>query len=207
MRVKICGLREVRDVECAVAAGADAVGFVLADGSPRRVDPDQARRLLDAVPEGVQSVAVYAAATTAELDAALRLGVDLVQTTTPLQHRGDRSRLLPVCCDGDDLLAKVGAAAALGGGPVLVDGPRGGGRGECADLARVAAVAWRHPLWLAGGLDPDNVAAAIHRVRPLGVDVSSGVESQRAIKDPSRIHAFVAAARAAARQLTSTVSR
>jgi phosphoribosylanthranilate isomerase len=82
------------------------------------------------------------------------------------------------------------------GGAVLVDGPLGGGRGVAADTNRVAAVAQLRPVVLAGGLTPDTVGPSIARVRPFGVDVSSGVEQAPGVKDPARIHAFLQAVRA-----------
>ena len=94
--------------------------------------------------------------------------------------------------DGDALSAWTAAFT----GPLLIDGPRSGS-GQIGDLERIARIARERPLVLAGGLSPDNVAAAIEQVRPAGVDVSSGVERSRGVKDPALIREFVQTARAA----------
>jgi phosphoribosylanthranilate isomerase len=198
-QVKICGLRDARGLDAAVAAGADAIGLVLERGSRRAVPRSEARQLLARVPPGVRRVAVFVRPSAEELRAAVDLGFDAVQAAAPFAPPSDFGLgFVPAVADGPDLLARAAEARATARPPrcaILVDGPRGGGRGETADHDRVAALAWRVPLWLAGGLDPDRVAAAIHRVRPIGVDVSSGVESAPGIKDPARIAAFVAAVR------------
>ena len=191
MWVKICGLTTVTAVEQAVDAGADAIGLVIAR-SPRQVSLEQAALLRSAIPAGVDAVAVFRTPGP-ELEAVLGLKFDWIQTDAtwePTDLVG--SRWLPALKDGPDL---AGRAAALPAGWRLVDGPSGGGLGIRADVQRVAAAAAEHPVVLAGGLNPDNVSSAIARVRPVGVDVSSGVESAPGIKDPMRVRAFVAAAR------------
>ncbi len=197
-RVKICGLTELAHVEAAVEAGADALGFVLEPTSPRHVSVGVCRRLLAAVPDHVEKVAVLAAPTPALFAAIDGLPFDSVQMDAPHAlptNLAGRVRLLPSLRDGADLATRVIEARSLAGAGsvVLVDGPRGGGRGELADHPRIAVVAWRFPIVLAGGLDPDNVTAALGIVRPFGVDVSSGVERSRGVKDPRRIQAFLQA--------------
>jgi len=203
MRVKLCGLNDEGAVEAACAAGADAVGFVLAP-SPRRVSIARARALLRLVPAGIERVAVFARATRAELEAALALEVDALQAEADSDWPPLPPRVfaLPVLRDGD-ALAERAAALRLSAaddtslrGAFVLDGPRGGGRGEPVELARARALAARHALVLAGGLDPANVAARIRAVRPHAVDVSSGVERVRGKKDPALVHAFVRAVRA-----------
>lgn len=201
MRVKICGLRRIEDVDAAVAAGADAVGFVFAE-SIRRVTPDEARPLIERVPPGILKVGVLRGSESGPLQELAKLGLDAVQ----IEHTPHENPSIPaglavwwVLTDSEALEER--AALVPPDQTLLIDSARGGGSSESANLDRVARLSARRPLILAGGLDPDNVAGAIHKVRPCGVDVSSGVESSPGIKDPARIHAFVRAARAAAATL------
>jgi phosphoribosylanthranilate isomerase len=200
--VKICGLRTPEDVAAAAAAGADAVGFVLAE-SPRRVTPREARELAEALPPGIQPVAVMRSPQAADWAAvAAEFQPNWLQADAPALAAmgllgGDDGvlpsvRPLPVFRDTPDLDEEAVAAAGL----VLFEAAESG-RGIRPDWQRAARLARRCRLVLAGGLDPDNVAEAIRTVRPFGVDVSSGVERSRGVKDPARIAAFVAAARAA----------
>lgn len=199
MRVKICGMRSVADVEAAARAGADAVGFVFA-ASPRRLEPDEARPLIDAVPEGLIRVGVLRGLDSGPLDEILDLGLDAIQFESgpvPREFPGLQSWV--VLRDSADLLERADRF-----GPntlLLVDSAVGGGSGEAADHERVARLAARRRIMLAGGLDPANVAAAIRAVRPCGVDVSSGVESAPGQKSAALIAAFVHAAREAVAQL------
>lgn len=193
--VKICGLRSAADVAAAVAAGADAVGFVFAP-SVRRVTPAQARAACAALPAGVLRLAVMRHPEPAEWQAvASGFAPDWLQTDwqdyAGLSSAADVGRL-PVY--RDDAPPSEGVALPS---PMLFEG-RDSGSGRPADWARAAELAARTRLVLAGGLDADTVAEAVRRVRPWGVDVSSGVEAAPGVKDPGRIRAFIAAARAAA---------
>lgn len=200
--VKICGVRSARDIEVAVGAGADAVGFVFAE-SPRRLGIVEARRLCQAVPRTVRRVAVLRYPEPALLrEVAFQFVPDLIQVEPEsLQHpmAGD-SRILPVLHDGPDveqeleeLLLRYDHTA-----PVVVFEAAGrGGRGRRPNWNRARRMARRVRLILAGGLTPDNVADAILTVRPFGVDVSSGVETTPGRKDPIKIRAFVSGVRAA----------
>jgi phosphoribosylanthranilate isomerase len=196
MWVKLCGLRTAADVEAAVAAGADAVGFVLVD-SPRQVDDGQARALAARVAGRATTVGVFRRLDSAALARSRALGLDLAQGVLDGVAAGEG--VLPVLADGSDLPDR---AAATPASRLLVDGPHFGS-GETADWDRIAAVARGRSIVLAGGLAPDNIARAIARVRPGGVDVSSGIESERGVKDPQRMHAFVRAARRAAASMES----
>jgi len=193
MFVKICGLTRPADVEAACAAGADALGFVFAD-SVRRVTPEQAAQLCAGLPRTLVRVAVMRHPSPAEWDAVAEgFRPDWLQTDA-----GDFAGLRltpgvaarPVYRDTPTL-----DEAAVAEADVVLFEAAASGAGRRADWDRAARLAARTRLILAGGLDPDNVAEAIRRVRPWGVDVSSGVESRRGIKDPARIAAFVAAAR------------
>jgi phosphoribosylanthranilate isomerase len=188
--VKICGLRSADAVEAAVEAGADAIGFVFAE-SPRRIAPAQAAVLAASMPPQVLSVGVFRHPTQAECDAVFaEFTPDYIQTdaedfATLVLPRIVRH--LPVFRDGDVVPVK--------GERILFEG-KASGTGETADWDQAREMAAHNELILAGGLDAENVADAIRAVRPWGVDVSSGVERSRGIKDPAKIRAFIARVRA-----------
>ena len=191
--VKICGLSEPAAIEAAVAAGADAVGFVFAD-SPRRVSPARAAELAEAVPPGTIRVAVMQHPSPDEVAAVLAaFRPDWLQTDAADFSGFDLPadvRRLPVHRDS----AALDEASVAADGLVLYESAASGS-GQRADWQRAARLARTTSLVLAGGLTPDNVTFAIEAVRPYGVDVSSGVESRRGVKDPARIAAFVQAVR------------
>jgi phosphoribosylanthranilate isomerase len=191
--VKICGLSDAAGVAAAVAAGADAVGFVFAS-SVRRVSAEQAAAIAGDVPPHVLKVAVMH-----HPDAALWREVERIFRPDVLQTDADDFEYLEVAPDilRWPVLREGGRApAAPPGGPFVYEG-RTSGRGERVDWDLAAALAKRGSMILAGGLTSRNVALAIAQVAPWGVDVSSAVESAPGIKDPERIRAFVAAVRAA----------
>ena len=196
MFVKICGLSTPEGVDAALAAGADAIGFVFAP-SVRRVTPMEAAALAAPARGRALCVAVTLHPTSAEVEEILDIfSPDLMQTdiedAAVFSHRA-RARLLPVLREGATLPGRLPER-------VLYEGALSG-TGRTADWARAHALAKRTEVLLAGGLNPDNVADAIRIVRPWGVDVSSGVESTPGTKSSSKITDFVAAARAAAAQL------
>lgn len=199
-RIKICGLTRAEDVQAAVAAGVDAIGLVFYPDSPRHVSIEQAAALCRHVPPFVTIVGLFVNASRAE--------VHRVVEAVPLnllQFHGDETvdqcegfglpylrvaRVRP----GVDLLefaSQYPSARAL-----LLDTwtPAYGGSGESFDWSLVPT-ACPLPVILSGGLNPDNVANAIRQVRPAAVDVSSGVESAKGIKDAAKIRAFVSAVR------------
>lgn len=203
--VKICGLTTSDDLDAAIDAGVDAIGLVLAP-SPRRVDRDTARRLLLRVPREIVRVAVVRAPDAEVMAIVQALPFDVVQCdaedAAALHAIG--KPLLRAFADGVDLAARIDGSG-VGRGPLwhngfLVDGPRGGGRGEKADFDRARKVASRGGLVLAGGLDPDVVGVVIRHVHPAGVDVSTGVESSPGRKDKEKMKAFVQAVRAEQRR-------
>ena len=201
--IKICGLRTAAAIEVAAAAGANAVGFVFHDASPRNLSLAAARELQRAVPAGVERVAVFLHPSQALVDAVLAaIEPDWLQTDTgdlPGLRLPEGQRVLPVL--------RVGAvdAAALPG-RILFESARSGA-GECADWRAAAALAGTTELVLAGGLHPANVAEAVRTVRPFGVDVSSGVERERGLKDAQLIREFIRAAREAERAPSVEESR
>ncbi len=197
--MKICGLRAAAEVDAAVEAGADAVGFVFAR-SKRQVSAEEARPLLARVPPFVARVGVFRWPGAMQLRRVLeQVELDAVQLYPPAgaalpefrASSGGGLRCLPAFCDSSDLPGRVDATAPEG--LVLLDGGSPG-EGEVADWARIARIAARRRVVLAGGLDPENLADALRAVRPWGVDVSSGVESAPGVKDLGRIRAFVQAA-------------
>ncbi|HEY7929136.1 MAG TPA: phosphoribosylanthranilate isomerase [Steroidobacteraceae bacterium] len=198
MWIKICGMCDATAVSAALEAGADAIGWVFAD-SPRRVQPAVAARLAAAARNRCALVAVT-------LHPAQSLLDEIVRELAPDYLQSDRADLatlrlpgqlqtLPVWRDAD-----ASAEAPVHAQPparLLFEGARSG-RGARADWDLAAQLARRSELVLAGGLTAQNVAEAIQRVRPFGVDVSSGVERSPGQKSAAMIQEFVAAARAAA---------
>jgi phosphoribosylanthranilate isomerase len=194
-RVKVCGLTDARGIDAVARAGVDRVGFVFAE-SPREVTPRQASALSRELPAAIERVAVMRRATQAAVDALFEHFVpDCLQADAASLVGLDLPaglRVLPVVRDGEAV--EVRAMPAL-----LYEAPVSG-RGVVADWTAAARIARAAALTLAGGLTPENVAAAIARVRPAGVDVSSGVESAPGVKDPELINRFVTAARDAVRR-------
>ena len=192
MFVKICGLNSGEAVEAAVAAGADAIGFVFAE-SPREVTPEQAKALCAGVPASVIRVAVMRHPEAARWQRGLEIfepnwlqtdaedfaAIKLPKSCTALPVY--RSGTTPADSDLPDRLLYEGAQS---------------GSGRLADWDEAFGIAHVTEVILAGGLTADNVAAAVSVVRPWGVDVSSGVERQRGEKDPGKIKEFVARVRA-----------
>ena len=200
-RIKICGLTRAEDMQVAIEAGADAFGLVFYPPSPRFIDPEQAVRLAGMAPPFVSVVGLFVnaeARQVSELLAAVPIHL--------LQFHGDEdeaycrqfgrpyikaARMRP----GLDLLQY--AASFPSAQAILVDafveGYGGGGKSFDWNLIPNSM---SKPLVLSGGLDADNVGEAIRRVRPAAVDVSSGVEAAKGIKDADKIRSFIAAARA-----------
>lgn len=209
--VKICGLRSRGDLAAAAAAGASLGGLVFFAPSPRHVSLADARWIAAARPEGLPLVALTVDATDAELEAIIEaIPISMLQlhgSETAERAAAVRERFgLPVMKavgvseegDLDGLPTYVGAIDML-----LIDArpPEGaeipGGNGVAFDWRLIQGLRFALPWMLAGGLTPENVAEAIRLTGAERVDVSSGVEKARGIKDPARIRAFVAAARAA----------
>lgn len=192
--VKICGCRTPDAVEAAVEAGADALGFVFAR-SPRQVRPEQAAGLCADLPEHVIRVAVMHHPSADEwLEVRRAFNPDWLQTDAedfaPLPVGGN-VRPLPVYRDLGDLDEEAVAVQ-----PLALFEAGSSGAGLVADWDRAARLAARSDIILAGGLTPDNVGPAVRKVQPWGVDVSSGVEKQRGVKDLDLIVAFIEAAKA-----------
>ncbi|MFD3870914.1 phosphoribosylanthranilate isomerase [Streptomyces sp. NPDC058623] len=194
--VKICGLRTAHDVEVAVAAGADAVGFVFAPGSPRTVDAGAARALAAAVPDGVLTVGVFRGQSVAEVR---RLTQESGVRAVQLHGDEGPEYYEDLRAPGRTLVRAtaehVRRCGELGEDLLLLDAPDPGS-GKPWNWGSAGFVAPEGRWLLAGGLTPANVAEALAATGAWGVDVSSGVESGRGVKSPQLIRAFVAAARA-----------
>ncbi len=184
--VKICGLTREQDVDAAVAAGADMVGFVLVPDTPRYVELDRAKALAARVPDGVKTVAVVSGGPVGTVpaggDSPRFDGFDLVQTyETPDDFR-------------DTIVAARGEPPAHVPEtvPVMLD-LEYGSRPDTEALHKhwERAARMRNPVMLGGSLDPDNVAEAIAVAHPWAVDTSRGVESSPGVKDHDRVRAFV----------------
>ena len=196
--VKICGLTTRDAVAAAVAAGADAIGFVFAP-SKRQVTAAQAAQLAQGVPRRIPRFAVMLHPTQSQLDEVWStFRPDVLQTDVE-----DLQKLrVPM---GLGVMPVVRGGVGVGLKPdlqpkyqrILFEGPVSG-IGSTSDWNGAAQLARTTQLVLAGGLNATNVADAIAVVRPYGVDVSSGVEASPGVKDPARIHEFVQRARAAA---------
>jgi len=197
--VKLCGIRTEADLDVAVEAGADAVGFVLTP-SPRQISLSVAAGLKARLPGSVLGVAVFHDPTP-DLLVRVReeVGPDLFQSELATLVGISADRLLPVVVDGESLDRDFAVAVRSAGREmVLVDSAAHGGTGSAPRWERLAELDGPGRLILAGGLNPDNVGAAVSLVRPFGVDVSSGIETSPGEKDPKRMRAFVEAARSGA---------
>jgi phosphoribosylanthranilate isomerase len=192
--VKICGITHPEAARTAIEAGVDALGFVLTD-SPRQVTPELAMSISSTLPDHVLRVAVFRRPSSEEVIRALGGFIpDLIQADHQCAIEVEGARFLPVY--------RQGSEGAPDGGRFLYEGLESGA-GRLVDMERAAGMARLGEMVLGGGLRPDNVGGVIARVRPFGVDVSSGVESAPGTKDPALIRSFVAAVRAAEERLVS----
>ena len=203
-RVKICGITRPGDARAAADAGADAIGLVFYPPSPRYVSVERAVEIRDALPPFVQSVALFVNPDAAQV-------AQVIGRVHPamLQFHGDET---PEFC-AQFGLPFVKAVRMKGGARSGVDAlgylrpfsraaawlfdsfvPEYGGVGESFDWSLVPAER-SHPLILSGGLERGNIARAIGAVHPWGVDISSGVESAKGIKDAAKMAAFIAEVR------------
>jgi phosphoribosylanthranilate isomerase len=194
MWIKVCGMTTAAAVSAALAAGADAIGFVFAE-SPRRLTPQAAAALAAPVRGRLCCVAVTCHPTQAVLD-------EIVSTFAPDLLQSDAADFaalrLPAALARLPVLRAGEAAPAALPRRMLFEGPASG-TGALSDWDAARSLARRTELVLAGGLNAGNVAAALAAVEPYGVDVSSGVEKEPGVKSPAEISKFVAAVRAAAR--------
>ena len=205
-RIKICGLTREADVDAAVDAGADAIGFVLYARSPRAVSVARAAELARRLPPFVMPVCLFVNADAALLDttlqalpqALLQFHGDETSAQCEAVHRATRRPYLRAArmAPGFDLLDFAAAHASAAG--ILLDAhvEGYGGGGKAFDWSLIPANVAR-PVVLSGGLHPANVIDGITHVRPWAVDVSSGVETAQGLKDAALMRQFCEAVREA----------
>jgi len=202
VRSKICGITRMDDALATVAAGADALGFVFYEKSPRAVTAQQARAIIAGLPPFVTTVGVVVNASACELNELLdAVPLDMLQfhgDETPEQCEGYHRPYIKALRvkAGDDIAAACKAYAGASGIllDAYVDGVPGG-TGQAFDWSLIPQDLSK-PIILAGGLSAGNVRQAIDRVQPYAVDVSGGVEKSKGIKDHDKIRAFMQAVRA-----------
>ena len=194
--IKFCGMTGEDDVRKACDLGVNALGFVMWPGSPRYVEAARAETLIRVMAPDVTPVAVMVAPTADDVRAAEQAGVRVVQI------HGRTAEAATWEPSG----VEVWIAASLQDNPEAVDRDlmlvldahdpvRHGGTGRTIDWQRAAEIAARRRVMLAGGLTAANVADAIRRVQPFGVDVASGIEARPGVKDAQAMTSFVAAVR------------
>ena len=200
VRVKVCGVTSAADALGCVEAGVDLLGVNFIASSPRRIHPAEARVITDAVRGRAEVAGVVAD----EDEATLRrlrdeVGLDWLQL-----HGEEPPALLDALAPFAFKAVRIGdaddadRAARYGGAILLLDAKvagKLGGTGQIVDAALAAPIARLRRVLLAGGLRPENVAAAVRAVRPWGVDVASGVEAAPGVKDLTKVAAFVESAR------------
>jgi phosphoribosylanthranilate isomerase len=212
--IKVCGITNPEDAQLAVDAGADALGFVFYEKSPRKVDVETARAIVAQLPERVEKVGVFVDGSIESIsDVVLNAGLNAVQL-----HGS------PIAGDLSELAAKARVLIAVPASELFVqdsnngwsiaaeklvsaliidsstsDLPGGTGRtfswGQAVGVLKPLAL--RFKIVIAGGLNPQNVAEAIHTLHPWGVDVASGTEARPGKKDPQKVRAFIEAVRRA----------
>jgi len=203
--IKICGITRLEDAKAALAAGANALGFMFYIPSKRYVEPAAARRIIDELPPGIARVGVFVNAPESEVRSVIAAsGIDTVQLHgEESPEYCDRFRPLRVWkafrMENRDSLRIVRRFTGVDAWLLDSHVPGlAGGTGQRFDWElAIAAKTGGRPIILAGGLNPENVGEAVVRVRPFGVDVSSGVEAEPGRKDESKLNTFVQKARLA----------
>ena len=194
-RIKICGLKTQESVETAINSGADMLGFVFAKGSPRYINPEEAKQLSQMIPDYIDTVAVMLHPKQSEVDNVLHhMKVDYLQTdasdfdsfdlkgrTYPLKVYRDNATFDPNIMEDKPF--------------ALFEGPMSG-TGNLVNQERAKTVCDSKKVLLAGGLNTENIKNVLTHVRPFGVDVSSGVEIERGIKSEQKIIEFIRIVRA-----------
>jgi phosphoribosylanthranilate isomerase len=201
IRVKICGITKLDDALLATELGAAALGFVFWPRSPRVVDAELAAAICEQLPAHISTVGVFVDQPVEEIRqiaAAARLSAVQLHGNEPLDYA--RHLLQPVikAVPVHEGFVPESLEAIPGEITVLLDAHdpiRRGGTGRTVDWTLARRAAERRPVFLSGGLTPENIREAIAHVRPYGVDLSSGVESTPGVKAPDRLRAFFGALR------------
>jgi phosphoribosylanthranilate isomerase len=198
-RIKVCGNTRKDDVDLAVELGVDLIGFIFGP-SKRHIEIDQAKQLVGDIPDTVERVGVFVHEPADVIEQAVTAcGLTAVQIYRPITSE-DRQlgvTLLPALRvrNGEDL---DGLGFEPRDHPLLdtwASETAGGGTGQTWDWSKASLLARRYPILVSGGLNPSNVADAVHRLKPWGVDVCSGVEAEPGRKDHGKLRAFVEAVR------------
>lgn len=219
--VKICGITNLEDARTAVDAGADALGFVFYEKSPRKADVGTARDVIRQIPANLEKVGVFVDHEPEQVrDIVAETGLTMVQlhgkqlldrvwnSSLPVEQTVGVKKVIPVI-PGDSLKDHGVAISEEAQNKVfalLFDAQSNGsmgGTGTTFDWrgtrAMVQVISLKLPVIVAGGLNPSNVSEAIRLLQPFGVDVSSGVEARPGKKDPAKVGAFIQAVRGAGR--------
>jgi phosphoribosylanthranilate isomerase len=207
MIVKICGIKTIEIARAAMEAGADMLGFNFYPPSSRYINPEKCAEIISVLmPDHVSlvTVGIFVNETpqrvkeimeTCSLDLAQLAGDESAKELAALEGKAFKAVRPRSLAEADRFLKAFGRNQAPA---LLVDAHvKGayGGTGETSDWALAKHLAEQAPILLAGGLNSENVAAAVKAVNPWGVDVASGVESSPGVKEPSKISAFISAAR------------
>ena len=187
--IKICGIKRLDDLECAIQNGADLIGFVFVKSSPRYIEPSSVTNLLQSVPEKIKTVAVMQHATQNDLDS-------ILDSFKPTYIQTDANDFLSLDLPSNikkirvyreqedfDLSSIDDESIALLEGPIS-------GSGQMVNKELLKKACKRKRLLIAGGLSPENIHSILKEVKPYGVDVSSGVESSRGNKSKEKIIQF-----------------
>lgn len=213
VKVKICGLTNLEDAQVAAEAGADLLGFIFYEKSPRYVTPDVVREItrelrhpplatrpsppilvgvfVNTAPEQILETLSYC-----RLDLAQLHGEEDVATTAILAGKAFKALRPRTVAEAQEAVSRFAPYSPTNGPDILLDAwhpALWGGTGETGDWSLAADLTAHHRVLLAGGLTPGNVAEAIRQARPWGVDVASGVEASPGRKDHGRVREFVAA--------------
>ncbi len=191
-RVKICGITNLEDALLAAQAGADALGFIFYEKSPRSITAENAAIIIRQLPPFITPVGVFVNADREFIDTTIeRTGIRAIQLS------GDES---PAECNGYPVSViksfrirrgeEVEAVRHFTISAAMLDGAKDGqygGSGTVPDFTIAAEIRKFHPLILAGGLNPENIVEAVHATRPYAVDVNSGIETRPGKKDPAML--------------------
>ena len=202
VQVKICGITNLGDARAAIDAGADALGFIFVRSSPRFIEPQDAARIIKEVPPGIVKIGVFVDESASQVRAvAHSVGLDRVQ----LHGRETPELCVELAAEQPIKAFRVKDASVLNELPrypkcaflldSYVPGQHGGTGAKFNWDIAVQAKAFGAPIFLAGGLTPENVADAVAKVGPYALDVSSGVEISPGRKDHEKVRAFIARAK------------
>lgn len=196
MKIKICGITNIIDARIAVGHGADFIGFVFHKDSPRYVEPDTVKNIIKQLPEETRSVGVFVNETNENMISISRFcrlhtlqlhGQESIEQITGLRNIGVIKAFSPRSEQ------EVRNFQAFSKYTILIDSPsdKFGGSGKVGDWELARKVSSCYKTFLAGGLTCENIEKAVETVAPYGVDVSSGVEKKKGVKDPEKVRKFI----------------